>query len=278
MDSILQQLLGQPALVLATATLGGILFFLVLETLWPRRPGDGGSVWRLSNNLSLACLNFAATLALSYLLAASGWLQRFALFGGLGELGPAASFCILFLVLEAFMYAIHRLYHSVPLLWRLHAVHHCDTELDATTSHRHHTLEVLINTALLAPILVLLAPDPAIFLLVALTRLGIGIFSHSNLKVPRFVDRCLRWVLVTPDFHRLHHRSQRTFTDSNYSASLSVFDHLFGTATDAGYDQHEHFELGLEYLRAPADSRPDRLLALPFRREPFMAQTERASL
>jgi len=276
MNSILQLLLSHQMLVLATATFGGMLFFLTLETLWPRRAEDGTSVLRLSNNLLLACVNFIAVLLLSHLLAASGWLQQLALFGGLTQLGPVTSFCILFLVLEAFMYGIHRIYHTIPLLWRIHAVHHCDTEVDATTSQRHHTLEVLINTALLAPVLVLLAPEPAVFLLVALTRLAIGIFSHSNLQVPKFVDRCLRWVLVTPDFHRLHHRSQRTFTDSNYSASLPLFDYLFGTASDALYDQHTHFELGLEYLRTPADSHLHRLIALPFRRTPFTTQAEQA--
>ena len=276
MDLLLQQLLANQVVMLVVAPLGGMLFFLMLETLWPRRPGDGASVARLSNNLLLACINLVAVVMLSQAIAMSGWLQPFAVFGGLTKLGPVVSFCVLFVILEAFIYVLHRLYHRVPLLWRLHAVHHCDTELDATTSHRHHMLEVLINTSLMAPILVALAPDPAVFLLVALTRLGAGIFSHSNLRLPRAIDRCARWVLVTPDFHRLHHRSQRAFTDSNYGATLSVFDHLLGTATDSPYDQHEHFELGLDYLREPGDSRPARLLALPFRRSPFAPPTEQA--
>jgi len=256
-------------MLLFTATIGGILFFLTLEMLWPRRAGDGMSASRLSNNLLLACFNIGATLVLLHLLNDRDWLAELTPLGGLASLEPAAAFIILLVVLEAAMYAIHRLYHAVPLLWRLHAVHHSDTELDATTSHRHHTLEALINTVLMAPLVALLAPDPVIFTLVALTRLAASIFSHSNLKLPRRIDRCLHWVLVTPDFHRLHHRSKQSFTDSNYGGTLSLFDHLLGTATDADFDQHERFELGLEYLRTPSDSRFDRLLVLPFQRGRF---------
>lgn len=259
-------LLQQQALVLLVATFGGMLALLVAETVWPRRPNAAFAPARLINNLALAGINFAAIVALSGLIAGSAWMTAAMPSGGLLHgVHPLLSLAVLLLALDGASYALHRLCHAVPLLWRVHAVHHLDTEVDATTSHRHHTLDAVLSAAVLAPVVAVLGASPTILFAAISLRLGFALVTHANLRLPERADRWLRRVVVTPDFHRLHHRSDARHTDSNFGAMFTLFDHLFGTASDAPYREHERCELGLQFLRRPSDSRVDRLLLLPLR-------------
>jgi len=94
--------------------------------------------------------------------------------------------------------------------------------------------------------------------------ISMTVFTHSNLRLPRWLDRSLRRLIVTPDFHRLHHCAEREYTDSNYGGVLPWFDYLFGTASNRPWDEQTTMTLGLEYQREPADSRLDRMLLAPF--------------
>lgn len=241
---------------------------MVIEMLFPRRPESDGAVYRWSNNISLTILNFflgawaagAMAAALSQWGADSGFglLTRY-------EVGWLPSFLILLLVAEFISYALHRVFHAVPLLWRMHAVHHNDITMDVTTSHRHHPLELLLPVPFIAPVFFFLgAPAPAA-LAFQLLRTAVSLISHGNVYVPERLDRILRVFVVTPDFHRLHHASDRHYTDSNYGTVLPWFDYLFKTATDRPFETQRTMELGLDYLREPLNSRIDKLLLLPFR-------------
>lgn len=95
--------------------------------------------------------------------------------------------------------------------------------------------------------------------------MALSLFSHANLFLPDTVDRTLRKVIITPDFHRNHHCSDWRFTDSNYGVSVPWFDYLFSTATDRPFAEQQSMQLGLEYFREKSDSRLDRLLLMPFR-------------
>ena len=148
-------------LVLLIATFGGMVLLLMLESLWPRRPSTDLSVGRWLNNWLLAYINFAAVLWLVHLAASSPWARSLAVKPGLLEsLPPALAFLALLVVLEFGGYWLHRLFHASPFLWRFHAIHHLDTEVDVTTSHRHHTVEAVAGSLVFLPVFLLLACRP----------------------------------------------------------------------------------------------------------------------
>jgi sterol desaturase/sphingolipid hydroxylase (fatty acid hydroxylase superfamily) len=168
------------------------------------------------------------------------------------------------------------LFHRIPWLWRLHAVHHSDTELDFTSTYRHHPLENLLGTIAAIPLTLLLGPPVIVIAVYQGFRVTVNILSHSNIYLPETLERWLRRLIVTPDFHRGHHSTDRQYTNSNYGSSLTVFDHLFGTATQRTFNEQADMPVGLHYFRGRRDSRLDQLLLMPFREWPddTLAQVE----
>ncbi len=264
---MLEKIVANHHVVMLSLTFGGMVLILLIEQLRPRRKMHLPSpTERWLTNFMVAYINFMAVTWVTMTLATSTWLRAWVPdFGLLTAAHPVIAFISAYLALEMAGYFIHRLHHSVPLLWRLHAVHHSDTHMDVTTAHRHHLLEPLVNLIVLIPLLMLLGTPPVVMVLVVMLREVLVLFNHSNLSLPPKLDRVLRWVIVTPDFHRLHHRSDQRFTDSNYGLTLTVLDYLFGSATDSSYEEQERFEVGLEYLRDPSETRLTRLYLLPFK-------------
>jgi len=262
------RLVEHQQLVLLVVTFGGMLLVMLLEWIWPRRVGEHPRPEaRWATNGVLGYVNFMVAFWFVYIASTTTWLWAWVPDNTLlGDAHPAVAAFGALLVIEAMAYGLHRLYHAVPFLWRFHAIHHLDTEMDVTTSHRHHLIEVLINAALFIPVLMVLGTPPWILVSVMMAREVIILLSHSNLRFPANWHQWMRYWVVTSDFHRLHHRSDRRFTDSNYGAVLPWFDYLFKTATEDRPDAHDHFEIGLEYGRDPDDSRLDRLLLRPWKK------------
>ncbi|MEP6998280.1 MAG: exosortase-associated EpsI family protein [Betaproteobacteria bacterium] len=184
--------------------------------------------------------------------------------GLLARLGLSfpAQILLTFVLLDLWRYWEHRLYHRIPLLWRLHLVHHSDTQIDVTTSERHHPLELLLGTAvLLALIATLGLPAPALGLYL-LTATVVALYSHANLRLPAFLDRALRGLIVTPPVHAVHHSDLQAQTDSNYGSVLTIWDRLFGTYVDPQSARIPHFGLG--YFHLPKDTGLLRVLQQPF--------------
>ena len=177
--------------------------------------------------------------------------QPLGLISGL-ELSLALQFVLTFLVLDAWKYWEHRMYHRLRLLWRMHLVHHSDTHLDVTTSERHHPFEVLLGTGTLVALIVALGLPAAALGAYLLIATIIALLSHGNVHLPRALDRALRHVIVTPGFHAIHHSDQPSQTDSNYGAVLTLWDRLFGTYIDPMNARIRHF--GLEYFHQPKDT------------------------
>lgn len=256
-------LLGEHRVLLEMlGTFGGMLLLMMAETLFPRRAQDDVPIVRWLNNWALAMLNFFFLLWLMYLASASQ-LVPVTDAGLLTEVPFVVAFVVVFAMVEAAVYGLHRAFHASPFLWRFHAVHHTDTEVDVTTSHRHHTFEVVLVAVCLTPLLWVLNAPAAVVLSYYMLRLAIVLVSHSNLRIPEALDRLLRWVVVTPDFHRLHHAQDRRYTDSNFGTVTPWFDYLLGTASDLEFQAQRDVRLGLEYHRAPRDSYLDRMLLLP---------------
>ena len=178
------------------------------------------------------------------------------------DLPFAAQLLLTFLLLDFWRYWEHRLFHQVPLLWRLHLVHHSDTQVDVTTSERHHPLEVLLGTAVtMALIAVLGLPAPAVGLYL-LTATTVALYSHANLRLPAALARPLNALFVTSSVHAVHHSDVREQTDSNYGSVLTLWDRCFGTYSDPENTKIARF--GLAYFHRPPDTGLAGVLRQPF--------------
>lgn len=169
------------------------------------------------------------------------------------------------LFLDFAIWAQHLITHKVPLLWRLHRVHHSDTDIDVTTAIRFHPIEIALSMLLKIGLVYLLGPAAIAVILFEIILNGTAMFNHSNLALPLPVDTVLRRVLVTPDMHRVHHSVHRYEHDSNYGFSLSIWDHMFGTYVAQPGEGHDDMKIGLRWQ----DDKPSRLgwsLRLPFRK------------
>ena len=248
-------------------TLGGIGLMMLLEAFWPRRELQQSILWRWTNNFSLAALTWYITTVASAALVL--YLVKLADDRQLGlmhylEAGPVASFLSLLLLTQLISYLVHVAFHKISWLWPLHAIHHTDVDVDVSTSYRHHPLEPLASLPLAAPAVILLGVPLEVAVAHKLFEIAMTVFSHSNVRLPEAVDRYLRLVILTPDFHRLHHCAEPRYTNSNYGSTIPLFDYLFRTASTRPYAEQASMTIGLEYLRESRDSRLDRLVSLPF--------------
>ncbi len=173
---------------------------------------------------------------------------------------------IAFVLLDFAVWLEHVVSHKVPLLWRLHRVHHADVDLDVTSGLRFHPLEIILSMGWKAGLVALMGAPVLSVLLFEIVLNGMAMFNHSNARIPDRIDRLLRLLLVTPDMHRCHHSIIRKETDSNYGFNLSVWDRLFGVYTDVPEKGHEGMTIGIAEHQ---DDRPASLawsLIYPFRK------------
>lgn len=189
------------------------------------------------------------------------------------ELPYAAHLLLIFLLLDLWRYWEHRVFHKIPLLWRAHLVHHSDTDIDVTTTERHHPLEVLVSLSFMLGLVAALGIPADALGLYLLIGTAVALWSHANLHLPDVLERGLRWFIVTPGLHAVHHSALRAQTNSNYGTVLTLWDHLFGTYTDPAKAVIEH--TGLEYFHQAEDSRLSRVLLQPFLYRRGLAYPER---
>ncbi len=254
---------------LRLAAFGSVLVLLLAaEGWWPRRTGPMRHRLRWGANLSVVVVN-GLLVRLLIPLGATGtavWagVHGYGLFARLAW-SPALEAAVSFLALDALIYWQHRLFHLIPLFWRLHRMHHSDVEFDATTGVRFHPAEILVSMLIkMGAVLALGAPAVAVIAFeIALN--ATSLFNHANLRLPEPVDRALRRVLVTPDMHRVHHSVHRREHDSNYGFNLSWWDHLFRSYTAQPADGHTTMRIGLAQFRDDAEQRLPALLVQPFR-------------
>ena len=256
-----------PANIVFLGTLAAIAAMMLLEALLPRRDLAQNMLWRWSNNFSLGILTwYISTLASTAVMLYLVKLTEDSQFGLMPylEAGPMAGFLALLVATQFIGYWVHVAFHKIPWLWPIHAIHHTDIDVDVSTSYRHHPLEPLVSLPLVAPMVLLLGIPMEVAVGYKLFEVAMTVFSHSNVRLPEALDRYLRWIILTPDFHRLHHCAEPRYTNSNYGSTVPWFDYLFGTASARPYDEQESMALGLEYLREPGDRRLDRLVTAPF--------------
>jgi len=167
-------------------------------------------------------------------------------------------------VLDFAVWLEHVASHKIPLLWRIHRTHHADTGFDVTTGLRFHPLEIVLSMIWKAAVVVALgAPVLAVLIFEIVLNAG-SMFSHSNLRIDKRVDRWLRRIIVTPDMHRVHHSNDLAETDSNYGFNLSLWDRLFKTYVGQPKKGHEAMAIGLSGYPASDAVGLGSSLALPF--------------
>ena len=255
--------------VRAAAFAGTLLLAALAQTLWPKRPASAPRLPRWITNLSLVVLN---TLVLRFgfpLLAvgAARLAQRadFGLFNHLA-LPSAIELVAAVLLLDLAIYFQHRLMHAVPVLWRLHRMHHSDLDFDASTGLRFHPLEIVVSMLIKMGLVAVLGASMVAVVIFEVLLNATSIFNHANLRLPEPFDRGLRRLVVTPDMHRVHHSVHVAETDSNFGFNFPWWDRLFGTYRPQPAAGHDRMVIGLPEFRDPRDQRLWQLLLQPGRR------------
>jgi len=260
--------------VYAVVYFGVIIVLSVVESWAPRRqPGDAVRV-RWFSNFALAFMGTAVVKltfpvaggTLAVLCESRGW----GLFHYV-TIPRAAQFVITILAIDATGYCQHYLLHRSPLLWRIHRTHHSDHDYDFSTGARFHPIETVYTTSiLLLPVLALGAPPEAVFLSQIISTIS-GFIEHGNLRYGSTLDRVLRWFVVTPNMHRIHHSRLGTESQTNYGGTFSWWDRLCGTYLSHPAGGYEQMTFGLDGFLERKHLTLPWMLAQPFISEPSPA-------
>jgi len=246
----------------------GILSAMSLwEVLAPRRNHVVQRKLRWSSNFGLVFIN-SILMRLIAPLGAVG-VALFAQSRGWGLFNQLLlpSFIASVLAVVALDFAIymqHRLFHAIPTLWRLHMVHHADLDCDVSTGLRFHTVEIVISFGIKSVVVILLGASPVAVLIFEILLNGTAMFSHSNISIPRRLDKLVRKILVTPDMHRVHHSVDSAETNSNFGFNLPWWDFLFRTYRSQPAKGHEEMQIGLPQFRHTKVQRIGQMLVMPF--------------
>lgn len=252
--------------------MGIFLGILAVMALWevaaPRRRREIPRLLRWTNNLGVVVVD-TILVRLTFPVVAVG-LAIFAQDRGWGLFNafdvPAwIAFLASVLALDLAIYLQHVMFHAVPALWRLHRMHHADLEFDVTTGLRFHPVEILLSMGIKLAVVAALGPPAVAVLVFEVLLNGTAMFNHSNVRIPVGFDRILRWFVVTPDMHRVHHSIHPAETNSNFGFNVPWWDRLLGTYRSQPRDGHEAMTIGIEQFRTRRDLWLDRMLIQPVR-------------
>lgn len=254
------QAAADPRILVPLALIAGLA---VAERLVPARGAPLGMTARQGVNLALGAAGWglARLLVPAGLVAVAVWAQAagFGLLNGLGAGDGWLVVLVAWLALDCAIWFQHLMFHKLPWLWRLHRVHHTDTVMDLTTGVRFHPGEIAVSLAWKGAVIAVLGAPPAAVLLFESMLAAMALITHANIRLPQPLERALRWVLITPALHLVHHHPDPRWTDSTYGNLLSVWDRLAGTLRTSAPDGR----IGLDDWRANADQRLVALLAQP---------------
>jgi sterol desaturase/sphingolipid hydroxylase (fatty acid hydroxylase superfamily) len=180
------------------------------------------------------------------------------------DLAPVVSIVAAVVVLDFIVYLQHVMFHAVPALWRLHMVHHADLDFDVTTGLRFHPLEIVLSMVIKLAAITVLGPPAVAVLVFEVLLNATAMFNHGNVRLSLPVDRVLRWFVVTPDMHRVHHSVTISETNSNFGFNLPLWDRFLGTYRDQPAEGHEKMTIGLDRFQERRRQSLPWLLALPF--------------
>lgn len=243
----------------------------IWEVVAPRRVLTVSKTLRWASNLGLVALN-TVLLRLLFPLAAVG-LADFSAKNGWGMLNHFdvpfwLAVPVAVIAMDFVIWVQHVMVHAVPALWRLHRVHHADLDYDVTTGARFHPIEIILSMLIKFATIVVLGPPVVAVVVFEVMLNATAMFNHGNIRLPAGADRVLRWVLVTPDMHRVHHSVEDDETNSNFGFSLTWWDRLFGTYREQPRAGQKGMTIGIHGHTDPHEvDRLDGMLLLPFRGE-----------
>lgn len=237
------------------------------EIRWPRRTLSSSKRRRWTANLSVLLLSTVLVRLLVPIVptAVALYCQQngYGLFNLL-ELPTWLTLPAGVLFLDMIIYWQHVVFHRHPLLWRIHRMHHADTDIDASTALRFHPFEILMSMGLKLGVIFLLGPPVLAVIVFEILLNGCAVFNHANVRIPPGFDRWLRFVVVTPDMHRVHHSTDMREANTNYGFNFPWWDRLFSTYKPQPDLGHDGMRIGLNIFRDPDYIRLSRLLAIPF--------------
>ena len=251
-----------------------IVFFITIfalvalwELLAPRRSLTTSKKTRWISNLGITFLNPLVIHLAFPILAVEMALKAQA--GGWGLLNNVGlsfwlKLVIGIIVLDLIIYLQHVMFHAIPVLWRLHMMHHADLDYDLTTGLRFHPIEMVLSMVIKLSVAAALGPPAAAVLIFEIILSGMAMFNHGNIKIPLGLDRILRYFVVTPDMHRVHHSVIIRESNSNYGFNLPWWDRLFGTYCAQPSKGHLEMTIGLSQFRNIKQLMFHHLLLLPF--------------
>ncbi len=263
-----KNLLAYEPVIRLTAFAGVLAAMALWEFLAPRRHQTIGRSRRWPSNLGIVVLDTlfvrlifpVAAVGVALVVETRGWglFQSFEFSYGLAVIASV-------IVLDLAIYLQHVLFHAVPALWRLHRMHHADLEFDFTTGVRFHPIEILLSMVIKFVVIAALGAPAVAVLIFEVILNATSIFNHGNVRLPEPWDRVLRWILVTPEMHRVHHSIVARETNSNFGFNLPWWDRMFGTYRAQPAAGHEGMTIGISQFRDPRELRLDRMLMQPFR-------------
>jgi sterol desaturase/sphingolipid hydroxylase (fatty acid hydroxylase superfamily) len=241
------------------------------EWMAPRRPYRTSKKSRWFANLGIVVIDSLALRLLLPVTAVYVASLNESRSGGLriqSGLPPWLVILIGVMLLDLVIYLQHAMFHAFPALWRLHMMHHSDLDFDTTTGIRFHPLEILLSMGIKMGAVFILAMGPLAVILFEVLLNATSLFNHGNVRLPQALDRVLRFFLVTPEMHRVHHSVIIRETNSNFGFNLPWWDRLFGTYRSAPAAGHEGMTIGLSHFRDPGELTLPRMLILPFTGNP----------
>lgn len=247
--------------------LGTLFLLAILEYLFPKRGKFGYQGTRWFSNLAIVAINTFFVRLIYPLLAVDVALiaqQRgWGVFNHFHYEGWAAFF-IGVVILDFAIYLQHVIFHYVPVLWRFHKMHHADLDFDVTTGTRFHPVEILLSMAIKMGVVIVFGISYLAVLAFEVILNASSLFTHTNLLIPKKIEKIIRLLFVTPDMHRVHHSIYREETNSNFGFNLSIWDRVCGTYRSRPKDGHLKMTIGIEEFRKPKFLKLGWLFAIPF--------------
>ncbi len=247
---------------------GMLLVMAIWEIIAPRRALTVSKAVRWVNNLGLVFFNsFIARIVLPVTAVGVAEIAVENDWGLFNLVDVPIGLAVLasVVIMDFIIYLQHVMVHAVPLLWRLHRVHHADLDYDVTTGARFHTLEIILSMLIKFAVIVLLGPPVVAVIIFEVLLNAMAMFNHGNVGLPKTLDNFLRWFVVTPDMHRVHHSIEDDETNSNFGFNLSWWDRLFGTYRDQPRAGHKNMTIGIHNYTEPKQcSWISGMLVMPF--------------
>ena len=251
-----------------TVFLGVFLLMLALESVIQRHPTVDSKKNRLKINLALTGINIlavrlvfgAAAVGAAQFAEAKGW----GLFNYL-DWWSGLEIIAIVIVLDFMIYIQHVVVHTVPFFWQFHIVHHSDLDLDVSSGLRFHPIEIMGSMLFKIGLVFALGPAPVAVVIFEAVLNGMALFSHSNITLPKQLDRLLQFIIVTPDMHRIHHSVEKRETNSNFGFNLSIWDRFLGTYIQDAKREQPKIIIGIDQFRTSEEVSLKNLLLMPFK-------------